>query len=104
MFMLIQSQDMHNLEELKEVEVRHMGYQLLSLVDFYYKYLPIDTPETKHRLDMLHDIGTAIVNRDYHLLINDPSTIKNDTEMTVEEYQETLFESMADQHYSGKPF
>ena len=103
--MRLQYEDMHTEKELDEVELHMMGNTLIGLVNYYKQFLPVTTNETLQDLNMLHNIGTAIIRKDYHLLLNDPkAVIGNQDDISLQEYQESVFEAMCDQHFSGKPF
>ncbi len=101
--MLLQYEDMERERELEEVELQHFGHQLVSMTEFYMQFIPIDSEETKQKLIRLHDIGVAIVRRDYHLLMNDPSVVQSTTDQSLQEYRTDLFEACSD-HFMGKPF
>ena len=102
--MLLQYEDMERERELEEVELQHFGHQLIGMTEFYMQFIPIDSEETRQRLIHLHDIGVAIVRKDYHLLMNDPHVVQSTTDKSLNEYQMDLFETYADQHFTGKPF
>lgn len=95
-------QDERNLDE---VELQHFGQQLLNLTNFYQQFIPIESPEIQQRLNVLHNIGTAIVRHDYHLILNDPTVVNgNKNGLTLSEYRQLLYEEMCDQFFQGKPF
>ena len=103
--MLLQYEPMENDRSLDEVELQHFGNQLLRMTEFYQQFIPINSEETQQKLNQLHDIGVAIVRHDYHLLINDPNVIiPNADHTSLQEYQQSLFESWCDLHFQGKPY
>jgi len=102
--MLLQYEEVNNKNDLDEVELQHLGHQLVGVVSFYKQFIPITDDETLKRLNILEYIGKAIITRNYHLLINDPKVIKRISELTVNEYQQNLYESYADFRFAGKPF
>lgn len=63
------------IKGLDEVELQHLGKQLLNYVTTYRKMIRITTPDVEHKLNILFDIGTKIVNQQYELLFNDPSVV-----------------------------
>ena len=84
----------YDIEGLEEVELQHLGNQLIHYVKTYRKLIRIDSPEVERKLEILNDIGLKIIHRQYHLLFNDPSiVIPNTNNMTLGEYQRDLFEA-----------
>ena len=102
--MLLQYEEVNDKNDLDEVELQHLGHQLVGVVSFYKQFIPITNEDTLKRLNILEYIGKAIITRNYHLLINDTNVIKRISELTVKEYQQNLYESYSDLRFSGKPF
>ena len=90
------------IEGINEVELQHIGSQLINYVNAYKTLIRIDDEETIKRLDMLNDIGYKIINRQYQLLFNDPNVvIPNYDNQTLYDYQLQLLE---EQNPSKLPF
>lgn len=103
--LIIMEEDRQEERNLDEVELQHFGHQLLNLTNFYQQFIPIESPEIQQKLDVLHNIGTAIVRRDYHMILNDPTVVNgNKNGLTLKEYQQLLYEELCDQFFQGKPF
>ena len=82
-----------DIEGINEVELQHIGSQLINYVNAYKTLIRIDDEETMKRLDMLNDIGHKIINRQYQLLFNDPNVvIPNYNNQTLYDYQLQLLE------------
>jgi len=80
------------IEGIEELELQHFGHQLVGFVNTYRRLIKIDDSDVNRNLDILLDIGTKIVNREYDKLFNDPSiVIPNYTQMTLQEFQKDLF-------------
>lgn len=85
----------YKIEGLEEVELQHLGSQLVNYVTTYRKLIHIVDEDVERKLDILYDIGMKIVTRQYHLLFNDPSVvIPNFKQTTLKEFQDELFQSM----------
>ena len=97
---LEQDNSERNIPGIQEVELQHLGAQLLEYVMTYRMLIHIKTVDVEQKLDMLYDIGMKIRTRRYDLLFNDPSIVLPNTQnMSLEEYQRSLGESMI-----GGPF
>ena len=82
-----------DIKGINEVELQHIGSQLINYVNAYKTLIRIDDEETMKRLDMLNDIGHKIINRQYQLLFNDPNVvIPNYNNQTLYDYQLQLLE------------
>jgi methyl coenzyme M reductase subunit C-like uncharacterized protein (methanogenesis marker protein 7) len=96
------NKDEMEIEGINEVELQHIGSQLINYVNAYKTLIRIDDEETIKRLDMLNDIGYKIINRQYQLLFNDPNVvIPNYDNQTLYDYQLQLLE---EQNPSKLPF
>lgn len=96
------NKDEMEIEGINEVELQHIGSQLINYVNAYKTLIRIDNEETIKRLDMLNDIGYKIINRQYQLLFNDPNVvIPNYDNQTLYDYQLQLLE---EQNPSKLPF
>ena len=96
------NKDEMEIEGINEVELQHIGSQLINYVNAYKTLIRIDDEETMKRLDMLNDIGHKIINRQYQLLFNDPNVvIPNYDNQTLYDYQLQLLE---EQNPSKLPF
>lgn len=92
----------YDIEGLEEVELQHLGSQLINYVKTYRKLIKIDSPDVERKLEILNDIGMKIINKQYHLLFNDPSiVIPNMNNMSLSEYQQDLYEAYI---CNGGPF
>jgi len=83
-----------DVEGIEEVEFQHLGHQLVNFVTTYRTLIRIDPsdPDVEPMLNSLYDIGMKIINKQYHLLFNDPSiVIPNFQQTTLAEYQSELF-------------
>lgn len=81
------------IEGINEVELQHIGSQLINYVNAYKTLIRIDDEETIERLNILNDIGHKIINRQYQLLFNDPNVvIPNYDNQTLYDYQLQLLE------------
>jgi len=84
----------YDVEGIEEVELQHVGSQLVNYVITYRKLIRISDPTVERKLDILYDIGTKIINKQYHLLFNDPTiVIPNFQQTTLAEFQNELFEA-----------
>jgi hypothetical protein len=84
----------YDIDGIDEVELQHLGTQLINYVTTYRKLIRIDQPEVERKLNILYDIGIKIINHQYHMLFNDPSiVIPNVKQMTLSEYQSELYEA-----------
>ena len=93
--MQLYGDDQHDVKGLDEVELQHLGHQLVNYVTTYRRMVRISSPDVEHKLNLLYDIGTKIVHQQYHLLFNDPSIIiPNQGNVTLAEYQLALGESL----------
>jgi hypothetical protein len=96
------NKDEMEIEGINEVELQHIGSQLINYVNAYKTLIRIDDEDTIKRLDMLNDIGYKIINRQYQLLFNDPNVvIPNYDNQTLYDYQLQLLE---EQNPSKLPF
>jgi len=103
--MILQYEDIHKERELDEVELQHMGHQLVSLVNYYRMFIPVDDVDVDKRLNVLKYIGECIIHKEYYKLVNDPKcVIGNDNDISLEEYRRSMYELMMDQMFHGKPF
>lgn len=85
----------YDIEGIEEVELQHFGSQLVNYVKTYRKLIRVDQPDVERKLDILYDIGMKIINKQYHLLFNDPSIVIPNTNMiSLGEYQRDLYESI----------
>ena len=81
------------IKKIDEVELQNMGYNLINYVNSYKSLIRIDDEKTMRRLNILYDIGMKIINKQYHLLFNDPSVVElNKIGKTLTEYQCELLE------------
>lgn len=93
--MQLYGDDQHDVKGMDEVELQHLGHQLVDYVTTYRRMIRIVSPDVEHKLNVLYDIGIKIVNQQYHLLFNDPTiVITNRGNVTLAEYQRALGESM----------
>ena len=100
--MFTSNKDEMDIEGINEVELQHVGSQLINYVNAYKTLIRIDDEDTIKRLDMLNDIGHKIINRQYQLLFNDPNVvIPNYDNQTLYDYQLQLLE---EQNPSKLPF
>ena len=100
--MFTSNKDEMEIEGINEVELQHIGSQLINYVNAYKTLIRIDDEETIKRLNMLNDIGYKIINRQYQLLFNDPNVvIPNYDNQTLYDYQLQLLE---EQNPSKLPF
>ena len=91
--MFIPNENEMDIEGINEVELQHIGSQLINYVNAYKTLIRIDDEETIKRLNMLDDIGHKIINRQYQLLFNDPNVvIPNYSNQTLYDYQLQLLE------------
>ena len=91
--MFIPNEDEMDIEGINEVELQHIGSQLIHYVNAYKTLIRIDDEDTIKRLNMLNDIGHKIINRQYQLLFNDPNVvIPNYDNQTLYDYQLQLLE------------
>ena len=91
--MFTPNEDEMNIEGINEVELQHIGSQLIHYVKAYKTLIRIDDEDTLKRLNMLNDIGYKIINRQYQLLFNDPNVvIPNYDNQTLYDYQLQLLE------------
>lgn len=96
------NKDEMEIEGINEVELQHIGSQLINYVNAYKTLIRIDDEDIIKRLDMLNDIGYKIINRQYQLLFNDPNVvIPNYDNQTLYDYQLQLLE---EQNPSKLPF
>lgn len=93
--MQLYGDDQHEVKGMDEVELQHLGHQLVDYVTTYRRMVRIVSPDVEHKLNVLYEIGTHVINRQYHLLFNDPSiVIPNKSSVTLSEYQRALGESI----------
>lgn len=99
--MLIQGNNgEQEIKGLEEVELQYLGKQLLDYVVTYRKMIRIATPDVEHKLNVLFDIGTKIVNRQYEMLFNDPTiVIPNFQNVPLSSYQTQLGEQHGYSHW-----
>ena len=84
----------YDVEGIEEVELQHVGSQLVNYVKTYRMLIRIADEETNRKLEILYDIGMKILNKQYDLLFNDPSIIiPNFNQTTLSEFQSELFEA-----------
>jgi hypothetical protein len=92
--MILYEDNQRDVEGLDEVELQHLGHQLVDFVTTYRKSIYITDQKVEQRLEILYDVGNKIIQRQYHLLFNDPNVvIPNISNQTLSDYQRMLAEA-----------
>ena len=58
-------------EKVSDEELQFLGMRILNFVNLYSKVINTENPEALYALQELRKISYIILNRQYHLLVND---------------------------------